>query len=76
MTVQTLGQRLQTTRRACGLTQMQLAVQSRVPVGAIAAIEQELTRTPYFTDVALLARVLGVDAQWLYDGNTATRDPR
>jgi transcriptional regulator with XRE-family HTH domain len=67
-TAQTLATRLRDRRLACGMTQAQLAAQSRVSVGELAAIEQGLTDTPYFTSVALIARVLGVDAHWLYYG--------
>jgi hypothetical protein len=46
-----------------------LAAQSRVPLEELAAMEQGQTCTPFFTSVALVARVLGVDAHWLYYGH-------
>jgi transcriptional regulator with XRE-family HTH domain len=74
--VQTLAQRLRDRRAFCRLTQAELATQSRVPLAALAAMEHGLTSTPYFTDVALLAQVLGVDAHWLYYGEYAAPGER
>jgi transcriptional regulator with XRE-family HTH domain len=71
-TAQTLNWRLRSKRVACGMTQAQLAEQSRVPIDELAAIEQGAIDTPYFTSVALLARALGVDAHWLYYGTDAS----
>jgi DNA-binding XRE family transcriptional regulator len=68
-TAQTIAQRLRDRRRACGLTQVQLAQQSGVPMDELPAIEFGQDSTPYYTSVALLARVLGVEPRWLYYGD-------
>jgi hypothetical protein len=73
-TVPALAQRLGATRLVCGLTQDQLANQSRVPLAALAAMEGGLHCPPYFTDAALVVAVRGVDADWLYDGEHALQD--
>jgi hypothetical protein len=67
-TAQTLAQRLRARRVCCRLTHAELAAQSGVPLDELVAMEHGHTHLPYFTSVALLARVLGVEAHWLYYG--------
>jgi transcriptional regulator with XRE-family HTH domain len=71
----TLAHRLMHQRRVCGLSQAELAIRSGVPLDELVNMEQGLTRTPYFTSVALLALVLGVDVRWLYDGSNGSPAP-
>ena len=72
-TAQTRAHRLRDRRHACGLTQADLAERSGVPLHELVAMEQGLTRTPYFTSVALLAQVLGVESHWLYHGESGAQ---
>jgi transcriptional regulator with XRE-family HTH domain len=72
-TAQARARRLRDRRRACGLTQADLAARSGVPLHELVAMEQGLTSTPYFTSVALLAQVLRVDVHWLYYGDSAAQ---
>lgn len=58
----TFGTLLKRHRRACGLTQEELAERAELSVEAISALERGVSRTPHRDTVALLAEALGLSA--------------
>jgi transcriptional regulator with XRE-family HTH domain len=65
----TIGERIRTAREEAGFSQDDLAEESGVSQSTIARIE--LGQDPRATDLAALAKALGIDAQSLLPGSTA-----
>jgi len=65
-TVKTLKERLIYARELRGLTQGQLARDSKCSQSAIGNVESGIRET--LKNVVMVARALGISADWLYDG--------
>jgi transcriptional regulator with XRE-family HTH domain len=70
------GQRLKAFRLAAGLTQKQLSMRSGVPDGIIGGLEQRAHRSPGWTHLVALMKVLGAGLVTLGLEGTPTNQQR
>lgn len=70
-----LGNRIRSARKACGLTQQELADQAGVAVKTVQDVEGGRKNTTYETLCQLIER-LGISANFIFPSNTSLEDEK